>query len=179
MICSHSFCDYSCVHPVCPSVPCHQFQKVSAAHYLASPNGTQALIPQLMLLHAPQRIYLREFPYIISADTRVFHSGIPYLRLTSKWPSLRTIRQPGVPRNLSTSRGWLVYVTSGTIYRICFILNCMSTWRITRLALSLPVTYCPLMLRDGPTGSTLTRAPASSPWGLMDETGHDPVTYGL
>ena len=53
-----------------------QFQKVSVAHYLASPNGTQAIIPQLMLLHYPQRIYLHGITYIISTDTEWTRLGM-------------------------------------------------------------------------------------------------------
>ena len=114
-------------------IPCSAISRVSVAHYRVHPKPSRYLYATYATAISPKGI---PAAHIISTDTKVFHSGISYLRLTSKWPSLRTIRQPGVPRNLSTSRGWLVYVTSGMIYRMAFMLNFKSPWRITRPSLA-------------------------------------------
>lgn len=71
-----------------------QFQKVSVAHYLASPNGTQAIIPQLMLLHSPQRIYLRA----------TLHHLYRYQSFPSWYIVPATNKQMAFPPNNTTAR---------------------------------------------------------------------------
>ena len=132
--------------------------------------------------------------YATARSPKDLPAGVPlhhlrrYQSFSFRYTVPATNKQRAFPPNNTTARStedsihlsWLAYFRH-LRYDIpnMFHIKLHAPWRITRLALSLPVTYCPLMLRDGPTGSTLTRAPASSPWGLMDETGHDPVTYGL